>query len=716
MGPIRGWSVAGVAAGLVVVLACAAPASAAVNTYTVTGFTDVGGSCVSDVCPSLRVALQAAASNPGSTVQLDAGTYALSSGQLQVIASSGSGYAVTIEGAGPTQTIIEQTDGTHRVLLLDGGPYLLKDLEVTGGNLTDATSGGEDLGGGIYANGGLSLDHVAVVGNTVTAGPGAAGSSSTPGGNAFGGGLAETAADAVSIVDSTIAGNRVIGGRGGDGGLSHSGTAGGTALGAGMSLEGSATIVGSTITANTATGGEGGGSISLSPAHGGSAFGGGVLFTGTLDMVNSTVTQNAAIGGAAGIQTLGSSTSFAGDSNGGGIDTFAGTDDILLLYSDTLDGNSAGEAGNLYSGAETGTIVLNNTALADGLASGGSAGASDNCEIDNSAPGLTIDDLGANFESDPAPSSGMSACDLSSAHHDLFDSSAKLAALADNGGPTQTMFPQAGSPLLRAGGTCLDPSHTPAVPLTTDQRGEPRGSTCDIGAVQVQGAAAAGQPTLTGNAAVGQTLSCSPSGAFTGEDLAYAYAWLRNGTTIGGQTGTSYQLAAADGGTTVSCQVTATGIAGPAAVASASVAVPAAAAPTPVAPTPVAPTPVAPGPATPAARTPGAIGLLSKRLIAGEKRVSVGLRCAGGSGGCEGTLRISVTKKHRFVLIATTSYKLASGASRKLSVRLSATGVRLLAAHPRSFAARLWLTPTGATLSKTANVTISRASHRRRKR
>lgn len=703
MGPKRGRFAAVVAAGILGMLVSAAPASATPSTYTVSSFSDIGGSCSGTVCPSLRAALQAADANPGSTVQLNAGTYALSSSQLQMTATSTSGYALTIAGAGPTQTTIEQTDGSDRVMLLDGGPYLLENLEVTGGNVVDSTSGGEDLGGGIYADASLSLDHVAVVGNTVTAGPGAALGSPVAGGNAFGGGLAEITSKPVTIIDSTIAGNMAVGGNGGDGGLSHSGTAGGAGFGAGISLNGSLTIIGSTITANTATGGAGGGSISLSPANGGNAAGAGILFDGTLDMVNSTVTQNAAIAGAAGIQTFGASTSSAGNSNGGGVETFAGPDDILLLYSDTLDANTAGYAGNLYSGSQTGTIVLDNTVFADGVAGNDSTGASDNCEIDNGAPGLVVDDLGPNFESDPAPGTGISACDLSTAGHDLFGGSPRLAALADNGGPTETMFPQSGSPLLRAGGACLEPSQTPAAPLTTDQRGEPRGSTCDIGAVQVQGAAATGQPKLTGTAAVGQTLSCSAIGVFTGEDLTYTYAWLRNGTAIGGQTGPSYQLATADGGTTLSCQVTATGIAGPPAAASVSVAVPAAAVPAPATP------------ATPATPTPGTIGLVSKRLIAGGGRVTARLRCVGGSG-CKGTLRIAVAEKHRSVLVALGSYQLGAGGAGRLGLRLSARGRALLAAHPRGFRAKLWLTPAGAKVSQTATVTIIRAPRRRGKR
>lgn len=49
-----------------------------------------------------------------------------------------------------------------------------------------------------------------------------------------------------------------------------------------------------------------------------------------------------------------------------------------------------------------------------------------------------------------------------------------LGALADNGGPTQTVAPLAGSPALAAGSDCPP----------TDQRGEPRGDPCTLGALE----------------------------------------------------------------------------------------------------------------------------------------------------------------------------------------------------------------------------------------
>jgi hypothetical protein len=65
-----------------------------------------------------------------------------------------------------------------------------------------------------------------------------------------------------------------------------------------------------------------------------------------------------------------------------------------------------------------------------------------------------------------------------------------LGELADNGGPTMTHKPGDGD--FGDGSVAID--KIPAVdcvdadgePLTTDQRGEPRDSMCDVGAFEVQ--------------------------------------------------------------------------------------------------------------------------------------------------------------------------------------------------------------------------------------
>lgn len=69
-------------------------------------------------------------------------------------------------------------------------------------------------------------------------------------------------------------------------------------------------------------------------------------------------------------------------------------------------------------------------------------------------------------------------------------------------------------------------------------------------------------PTITPSGALdpGATLTCSP-GTWTGNPK-FSYSWLREGTPIAGQTGTTYTLTLADGLTHLACRVTATATGG----------------------------------------------------------------------------------------------------------------------------------------------------------
>ncbi len=63
-------------------------------------------------------------------------------------------------------------------------------------------------------------------------------------------------------------------------------------------------------------------------------------------------------------------------------------------------------------------------------------------------------------------------------------------------------------------------------------------------------------PKLTGTPAVGQTLVCA-RGGWANNPTGYAYAWLRNGRVIAGQTGSTYVVQSTDQGTSISCLLTA---------------------------------------------------------------------------------------------------------------------------------------------------------------
>jgi hypothetical protein len=68
-------------------------------------------------------------------------------------------------------------------------------------------------------------------------------------------------------------------------------------------------------------------------------------------------------------------------------------------------------------------------------------------------------------------------------------------------------------------------------------------------------------PSITGTPAVGQTLSCLP-GSWTNSPTGYHYAWHRDGEPITGATTSGYTVTAADAGHDLTCEVTASNLAG----------------------------------------------------------------------------------------------------------------------------------------------------------
>ncbi len=82
------------------------------------------------------------------------------------------------------------------------------------------------------------------------------------------------------------------------------------------------------------------------------------------------------------------------------------------------------------------------------------------------------------------------------------------------------------------------------------------------------------KPQLTGTPGVGQTLSCS-QGLWENSPTEYAIAWLRDGSPIAGQAGTTYTVQSADQGHAITCKVTAGNGGGAASESSNSLTVPA---------------------------------------------------------------------------------------------------------------------------------------------
>lgn len=173
-----------------------------------------------------------------------------------------------------------------------------------------------------------------------------------------------------------------------------------------------------------------------------------------------------------------------------------------------------------------------------------------------------------------------------------------------------------------------------------------------------------------GSAAVGSVLTCS-NGTWTGLPNVFIYAWLRDGSPIGGATQQSYTVTAADAGHKLSCRVTATNRAGSGMATSAAV--------TPS----VAPPTLKVGKVT------------SKNGVA-----TVALSCVGTTGSCpSATLALTVVehmsgkritavsarahkkKRKRTVVIATSKVSLAAGSSKRIKLSLNHTGRALLKAR-----------------------------------
>jgi len=215
---------------------------------------------------------------------------------------------------------------------------------------------------------------------------------------------------------------------------------------------GTLTVTNSTFAGNSA-GAAGGGICNSSStltvtnstfASNSAGIGGGIYNSGTLTVTNSTFAGNSAIDFVDGV--------------GGGIYNIV----RLTVTNSTFAGNSAHDGGgNIYSNYGL-TVVLTNTIISGGSCSG------------------VITDGGHNLDSG-------STCGFSGATGSLSNSNPQFdpAGLANNGGPTQTIALQAGSPAIDAG----DPTVCAAPPVDhLDQRGYGRPGVgkvnCSIGAYE----------------------------------------------------------------------------------------------------------------------------------------------------------------------------------------------------------------------------------------
>jgi hypothetical protein len=309
-------------------------------------------------------------------------------------------------------------------------------------------------------------------------------------------------------------------------------------------FSGSVTINNSTIYGNKAVGSpaystawtygaSGGGGV----YPGGNGVGGGIYMAGgTLSINSSTIADNEAEGGS----SAGVGPGLAGSGIGGGLYIGGGT---VTINNSTLAGNLAsggggsypgsGNGGGIYNAAGPGALQMYDTILADNSA-------------DTAGPDLdgSITSLGHNLIGNTTGGSGFAASDL-------LNVNPQLGPPQNNGGPTQTLALQPGSPAIDAG----DNTNAP----TSDQRGPgyPRivNGIIDIGAFEVQNGSAnqASSLAVTG---FSSSITAGSAGSFT------VTALNADGTIDAGYTGTvhftssdgqavlpaDYTFIAADGG------------------------------------------------------------------------------------------------------------------------------------------------------------------------
>lgn len=316
---------------------------------------------------------------------------------------------------------------------------------VSQSGMTNGGSGGLGQGGGAWIGGGTASINNSTFESTVANGgnSGAGGNSSGPAGPADGGGLYSLGN--TTITNSTF---HLAGVNGGDAGDafgpsclgSHTGGDGGAARGGAVFADAGTIIIDTaTFAGNFAIGGNGGnggqndGGLNCGMhGAGGLAYGGAVTNNNaaTLNLKHATISGNNAQAGNTGVNTAGVSkpARLVAEGTGGGIRIGPGA---VTLENTIVAINTAANGAGDTTGAPTPGPNVDGAVISNGHNLIGNA---------TEATGFTGtgDQTGAN---------------------------PMLAALADNGGPTQTMALLPGSPAIDAG---------TAAGSTFDQRGMPR--------------------------------------------------------------------------------------------------------------------------------------------------------------------------------------------------------------------------------------------------
>ncbi|MDO8362066.1 MAG: choice-of-anchor Q domain-containing protein [Actinomycetota bacterium] len=389
------------------------------------------------------------------------GTIVLTTGQLNITDS------VTVTGPGAAVLSVSGNDAS-RVFYLYNPAVTPIDVTITDLTVTDGNAAA-GLGGGIVVmDENLTLSHVVVKDSAASKG----------------GGLSADGFNmALTISDSQITGNTSA------------------ANGGGMYVEdtGAPLLIERTVISGNSTAAKGGGiyfydpdddvTIIDSTISGNSAAsdGGGIYLysmdAGIFTIDRTTVSGNTAGGDGGGIYLYGpdlptyiTNSTISGntaDGLGGGVFLYDSYNGVTIAHS-TIVGNSAYyDGGGLAVG--NGTVAIDHVIIADNTVTGAPQ---QPVEVRITEAG---DDLATNLATIDADFSLVEATDVPLDADNILGTDPTLGALANNGGPTQTHLPQAGSPAIDAGDPAI------ATPPATDQRGLTRivNSIIDIGAVEV---------------------------------------------------------------------------------------------------------------------------------------------------------------------------------------------------------------------------------------
>ena len=300
----------------------------------------------------------------------------------------------------------------------------------------------------------------------------------------YGGGIFVANGAILSLTQSVLSNNFVVGGQGGSQGQFGDAGNGGNGYGGAIASFGAISIVRSTIVGNTASGGLGGAAPTGSPGTGGQGWGGAVYAEGTADISRSTLYLNNAIAG--------SGDGGPGGGSGGGIYNVA----TMIVRTSTIVSNSATGSNFDFGGGinQNGTLTVRDCTIVGNQADfgGGVTGGNfQNTIIAGNVAGMGPDVQGAIQSSDfnlIQNTNGMSFTGPIS--HSIFGQNPLLGPLQNNGAADleftpPNMAPLPGSPVIDKGGNFYD----------IDQRNYPRpydtdifntGNGADIGAIEVQ--------------------------------------------------------------------------------------------------------------------------------------------------------------------------------------------------------------------------------------